>query len=85
MKLGTTKSIYTMTEKQVKEGYDIILKLKGVNRLSKYLVEPKSSAFCNGRDSDFYLLVEEDPEFKKSFEKSIKYVQEKLAEQLKVL
>ena len=74
-----------MTEKQVKEGYDIILKLNGVNRLSRYLVESKSSSFSSGRDSDFYLLLEEDLEFKKAFEKSIKCVQEKLAEQLKVL
>lgn len=74
-----------MTEKQVKEGYDITLKLQGVNRLGKYLIEPKNSAFCSGRDSDLYLLLEEDLEFKTAFEKSIKYVQEKLAEQLKVL
>ena len=74
-----------MTEKQVTEGYEIILKLKDVNRLSKYLVEPKSSSFASGRDSDIYLLLEEDPEFKELFEKSIKHVQEKLAEQLKVL
>lgn len=73
-----------MTEKQVKEGYDIILKLQGINRLSKYLIE--SNNFTPyGRDSDIYLLLEEDSEFKKSFEKSIKYVQEKLAECLKVL
>ena len=74
-----------MTEKQVKEGYDIILKLNGVNRLSRYLVESKSSSFGSGRDSDIYLLLEEDSEFKKAFEKSIKCVQEKLAKQLKVL
>lgn len=74
-----------MTEKQVKEGYDITLKLQGIYRLSKYLTEPKNSTFCSGRDSDLYLLLEEDSEFKKTFEKSIKYVQEKLAEQLKVL
>jgi hypothetical protein len=74
-----------MTEKQVKEGHDIVLKLQGIYRLSKYLVEPKSSSFTSGRDSDIYLLLEEDPEFKESFEKSVKYVQEKLAEQLKVL
>ena len=75
-----------MTEKQVTEGYTIIRKLEGINRLDKYLVEPRSSAIVSvGRDSDIYLLLEEDSEFKKSFEKSIKYVQEKLAEQLKVL
>lgn len=74
-----------MTEKQVKEGYDITLKLQGIYRLSKYLTEPKNLTFCSGRDSDLYLLLEEDSEFKKTFEKSIKYVQEKLAEQLKVL
>lgn len=74
-----------MTEKQVKEGHDIILKLQGIHRLSKYLIEPCSVFLCSGRDSDIYLLLEEDLEFKKAFEKSIKCVQEKLAEQLKVL
>lgn len=74
-----------MTEKQVTEGYNIILKLQSINRLSKYLIEPNNLTFCSGRDSDLYLLLEEDSEFKKSFEKSIKCVQEKLAEQLKIL